>query len=123
MLIKSSYDAFFENLLINAINHAPRHTQVEVALSTVGSQQQLQIGDYGPGINADEITDLFERFYQGYSHRQTQGSGLGLYLSRQIVEAHNGKIWAENRAFSGSSAGHSKGAIFSCCLPALLATL
>lgn len=51
---------------------------------------------------------LFDRFYQSNSDRQAKGTGLGLYLCRQIIEAHGGKIWAEN---------HSKGAIFGFTLP------
>jgi two-component system, NarL family, sensor kinase len=104
----------FENLLINAINHAPRGTQVEVVLETVGHEQQVQVRDCGPGIAAHELPNLFERFYQGYSNRQAKGSGLGLYLSRQIVEAHRGKIWAESR----QSQGQVEGATFCCRLPA-----
>ena len=102
-----------DNLLINAINHAPRQTQVILQLETIEHQHQLHIQDSGPGINPQEAVHLFERFYQGYSNRQAQGSGLGLYLSRQIIEAHSGRIWAENR--------HPQGAIFYCCLPAAIA--
>lgn len=103
----------FENLLTNAINHAPRHTRVILRLSTAEQQHQLQVQDSGPGINDDEAAHLFERFYQGYSSRHAQGSGLGLYLSRQIVEAHGGRIWAENCK--------PRGAIFYCCLPSATA--
>lgn len=60
----------------------------------------------------EELPQLFERFYQGYSDRQAKGSGLGLYLSRQIVEAHGGTIWAENRI--------PRGVIFGFCIPARL---
>lgn len=102
-----------ENLLTNAINHAPRHTRVILRLSTAAQQHQLQVQDSGPGINDDEAAHLFERFYQGYSNRHAQGSGLGLYLSRQIVEAHSGRIWAENCK--------PNGAIFYCCLPSATA--
>ncbi len=102
----------FENLLINAINHTPRGTRVEVSLATIGQYQQVQVSDGGPGLNAHELPHLFERFYQGYSNRQAKGSGLGLYLSRQIIEGHSGKIWAESR--------QPQGAVFCCCLPAVL---
>lgn len=101
----------FENLLVNAINHAPRGTWVEVMMTTTGEQQQVQVCDCGPGIAADELPHLFERFYQGYSNRQAKGSGLGLYLSRQIIEAHSGRIWVESR--------DPHGAIFCCRLPAV----
>lgn len=73
---------------------------------------QIKIIDEGPGVHLEELPQLFERFYQGYSDRQAKGSGLGLYLSRQIVEAHGGTIWAENRI--------PRGVIFGFCIPARL---
>ncbi|NJN85271.1 MAG: HAMP domain-containing histidine kinase [Leptolyngbyaceae cyanobacterium SL_7_1] len=91
------------NLLTNAINHSPRGERVEVALEPGASHQTVKILDNGAGIRPDELPHLFERFYQGQSDRQAKGSGLGLYLSRQIVEAHGGTIWAENRQLAGAS--------------------
>lgn len=87
----------FANLLTNAINHSVRGGKIEVLLESAASYQIVKVCDSGAGIPLEAIPYLFERFYQGDSDRQTKGSGLGLYLSRQIVEAHNGKIWAENR--------------------------
>lgn len=97
------------NLLTNAINHSPRGARVEVVLEAGQSYQTVRVKDSGAGIKPDEIPRLFERFYQGQSDRQAKGSGLGLYLSRQIVEAHGGTIWAESR--------QPTGAIFSFRLP------
>lgn len=99
------------NLLTNAINHSPRGAKVEVILEPGSSHQTVKVTDNGAGIKADELPHLFERFYQGQSDRQAKGAGLGLYLSRQIIEAHGGTIWAENR--------HPSGAIFAFRLPAL----
>ncbi|NEQ26067.1 MAG: HAMP domain-containing histidine kinase [Microcoleus sp. SIO2G3] len=95
----------FNNLLINGINHSPRGGKVEVVLASEPSYQVVKVLDNGPGITGDELPYLFERFYQGQSDRQAKGSGLGLYLSRQIVEAHGGTIWAENRISSGALFG------------------
>lgn len=100
----------FANLLTNAINHSPRGGKVEVVLEPSSSHQIIKVIDNGAGVRAEEIPHLFERFYQGQSDRQAKGSGLGLYLSRQIVEAHNGTIWAENR--------RPTGAVFAFRLPA-----
>ncbi|MGL5082072.1 MAG: sensor histidine kinase [Microcoleaceae cyanobacterium] len=100
----------FLNLLSNAINHSPRGSSVEIILTSKDNQQYVSILDQGLGITDSELPQIFERFYQGHSNRQAKGSGLGLYLSRQIVEAHDGKIWARNRSTGG--------AIFGCCLPA-----
>ena len=95
----------FANLIINSINHSPRGGKVEVVLESISNKQQVLVLDSGPGITQDELPLLFERFYQGHSDRQAKGSGLGLYLSRQIIEAHNGTIWAENRSRQGALFG------------------
>ncbi|HEY9609571.1 HAMP domain-containing sensor histidine kinase [Allocoleopsis sp.] len=101
----------FSNLLINGINHSPRGGKVDVVLASEPGYHVVKVLDNGPGITGDELPYLFERFYQGQSDRQAKGSGLGLYLSRQIVEAHGGTIWAENRI--------PQGALFGFKLPAL----
>ncbi|WP_231971763.1 sensor histidine kinase [Nostoc sp. NIES-3756] len=91
-----------QNLLVNAINHSRRGDHVEVALETQASYQVVKILDTGAGIQPEQFPHLFARFYQGHSERQAKGSGLGLYLSRQIIAAHNGIIWAENRVPYGA---------------------
>jgi len=102
----------FSNLLNNAINHSPRGSRIEITLKSIENQQQVLVRDKGSGIANNDLPYLFERFYQGHSDRSAKGSGLGLYLSRQIIEAHGGKIWAENHP--------TQGAIFCCSLPALM---
>jgi two-component system, NarL family, sensor kinase len=93
------------NLLVNAINHSRRGDRVEIVLESQTSYQVVKILDTGSGIKTEEFPHLFERFYQGEGDRQAKGTGLGLYLSRQIVEAHSGIIWAENRLPSGALFG------------------
>jgi len=93
------------NLLINAINHSRRGDRVEIVLGSQASYQVVKILDRGSGLQPDEIPFLFERFYQGQSDRQAKGTGLGLYLSRQIIVAHGGTIWAENRSPTGALFG------------------
>lgn len=95
----------FTNLLINGINHSPRGGKVEVLLESDSAYHVVKVIDHGPGITSDELPHLFERFYQGNSDRQAKGSGLGLYLTRQIIEAHSGTIWAENRIPHGAVFG------------------
>ncbi|WP_013323318.1 sensor histidine kinase [Gloeothece verrucosa] len=101
----------FSNLIINGINHSPRGGRVEVKLETEGDFQLVKILDNGQGITPNELPHLFERFYQGTGDRQASGTGLGLYLTRQIITAHGGKIWAANRS--------PMGAIFIFCLKAI----
>lgn len=100
----------FTNLLANSISHSPRGGCVNVNLEFTSTAQIVQVLDNGPGITPNELPYLFERFYQGHSNRHAKGSGLGLYLSRQIIEAHGGMIWAENN--------HPNGAKFCFKLPA-----
>jgi two-component system NarL family sensor kinase len=101
----------FVNLLTNGINHSPRGGKVEIVMESYASYQVVKVIDSGLGITADELPHLFERFYQGHSDRQAKGSGLGLYLSRQIIDAHGGIIWAENKL--------PLGALFGFRLPAI----
>ncbi|KYC35945.1 histidine kinase [Scytonema hofmannii PCC 7110] len=101
----------FTNLLTNAINHTPRGGKIEVVLEPGSSYQTAKVMDTGAGITPEELPHLFERFYQGHSDRHAKGSGLGLYLTRQIIAAHGGTIWAENRS--------PHGAIFAFRLPVL----
>jgi two-component system, NarL family, sensor kinase len=93
------------NLLVNAINHSRRGDRVEIALESHKGDQVVKILDGGSGLQQEEFLHLFERFYQGQSDRQAKGTGLGLYLSRQIIEAHGGTIWAENRSPTGALFG------------------
>jgi two-component system, NarL family, sensor kinase len=81
------------NLLVNAVNHSSWGDRVEVRLNSSGSHHSVQVRDQGAGLKPEVIAQLFQRFYQGNSDRQ--GSGLGLYLARQIITAHHGIIWAE----------------------------
>lgn len=90
----------FSNLLSNAIFHSPRHRQIDITVQTGDRQYIVQVLDRGRGIKLVDLPFLFDRFYT--SQKQLQGSGLGLYLSRQIVEAHGGKIWAESASFQGT---------------------
>jgi len=85
-------------------------SRIEISLESQISAQIVKIIDNGAGITDAELPHLFERFYQGNSDRQAQGTGLGLYLCRQIIEAHGGTIWAENRTTT-------RGAIFAFRLP------
>ncbi|NJK51876.1 MAG: HAMP domain-containing histidine kinase [Leptolyngbyaceae cyanobacterium SU_3_3] len=95
----------FINLLVNAINHSRRGDRVEISLESQVSYQVVKVLDAGSGIHPDELLHLFEQFYQGQSDRQAKGTGLGLYLSRQIIAAHGGTIWAENRMPTGALFG------------------
>lgn len=100
------------NLCGNALNHTKQGGTVEITTSNKEGDLILSVKDNGIGIPKTDITKLFKRFSQGTSQKRSAGTGLGLYLSRQIVEAHQGKIWAESEV--------SKGSVFSFMIPKAL---
>ncbi len=92
------------NLLDNALSFAPDGSTITVdAERSARGGVRITIEDEGPGIPEENLASIFERFY---SERPTEAfgthSGLGLSISRQIVEAHGGRIWAENRRPPGT---------------------
>lgn len=90
----------FSNLLSNAIYHSYRGGQIDVLIYYLSDRCNVEISDRGDGIELDDLPFLFDRFYK--ARDRLKGSGLGLHLSRQIVEAHGGKIWAENISPQGA---------------------
>ena len=86
------------NLLVNAQSFSNAGGKVRIACRRVKSEIEIVVDDDGPGIREDALEKIFERFYTDRPHQGFgQNSGLGLSISKQIVEAHGGRIWAENR--------------------------
>ncbi len=85
------------NLLGNAIKFTPAGGTITIRTERRGADLSIAVADTGPGIAADQLPHLFERYWQAPSTSQP-GSGLGLYIAHGIVEAHGGKIWAESSA-------------------------
>ncbi|HEU5317431.1 MAG TPA: GAF domain-containing sensor histidine kinase [Chloroflexota bacterium] len=84
------------NLLDNALKFSPDGAPVDVSLRTDGDERfSITVADRGPGVPDDQRPHLYERFYQAQSDGYAGGMGLGLYLSRQIVERHGGSIHAD----------------------------
>jgi two-component system, OmpR family, sensor histidine kinase ChvG len=100
------------NLLDNAISFSPPGGRVSVKAKRVGNEIQIAVEDEGPGIPPENLERIFERFYTDRPQESFgQNSGLGLNISRQIVVAHGGRLWAENRLHEGDGArGKSVGA-------------
>ncbi|WP_029005481.1 sensor histidine kinase [Azorhizobium doebereinerae] len=87
-----------DNLVSNARSFSPEGGTVRVLCRRLKSGAEIVVDDEGPGIRPDALSRIFERFYTDRPHQGFgQNSGLGLSISRQIVEAHAGQIWAENR--------------------------
>ncbi|HEY6562813.1 MAG TPA: ATP-binding protein [Polyangiaceae bacterium] len=101
------------NLLSNAIKFTPRDGKVSVRLERTASGLRMAVSDTGAGIPEDKLEAVFGRFHQ-LDANDRRGVGLGLYISKCIVEAHGGKIWAESRLGEGST--------FHVTLPAAVAT-
>ena len=107
------------NLIENARSFVPdEHGHIAISLARAGKFNIITVDDNGPGIRAEKIDRIFERFYtdRPASEAFGQNSGLGLSISRQIVEAHGGTLTAEN--IPGTKPGEIKGARFVVTLPA-----
>jgi signal transduction histidine kinase len=91
----------FDNLFTNAIKYAPG-SAIDVSLHQVHEKLVVQFKDYGPGIPQESLPLVFERFYRARSEKAT-GTGLGLFICKQIIDAHRGKIWAESTLGQGTT--------------------
>src|SRR6188474_332665 len=92
----------FENLFTNAIKYAPG-APITILLDQVGADIIISFIDHGPGIPKESLPLIFERFYRVRSERTVTGTGLGLYICKQIIQAHRGKIWAESTPGQGTT--------------------
>lgn len=91
----------FANLVGNAIKFSPKQTAIEVALTSAAGYVQFSVRDRGPGLATDHAAHVFERYWRAPGAAR-QGSGLGLFICKGLVEAHGGLIWVESEPGSGS---------------------
>lgn len=85
-----------ENLVANATRHAPKGATIDVSLSSEGGDARLEISNPAPGVEAEDVPRLFERFYRMDRTRgRASGSGLGLSIAREIAERHGGRLEGE----------------------------
>ncbi|MBC8506735.1 MAG: hypothetical protein ISR58_16735 [Anaerolineales bacterium] len=97
------------NLVNNAAKYAP-NSEVSLSLSWAEERVRIEVRDTGPGVPAKHVKDIFKRFYRLDAHQnKASGTGLGLYICRQIVQAHGGEIFAESDI--------GKGMVVHICLP------
>jgi two-component system sensor histidine kinase VicK len=94
------------NLLVNAMKYSPDGGTVEVAVARSGDQVvELTVRDHGIGIRPTELARVFGLFYRSPDRlaRDVGGMGLGLYITKEIVDRHNGRIWAESEPGKGTT--------------------
>lgn len=99
--LKWTTEALF-NILDNAIKYSPVGSRVTISAEAYEIYTAIKIRDQGTGIAEGEIPKIFGRFYRGQNVHTEEGTGIGLYLSRQIVEAQNGYIVVHSRMGEGS---------------------
>jgi two-component system, OmpR family, sensor histidine kinase BaeS len=101
----------FDNLILNAFRYTPAGGEILLSAEQAGGMLQFKVRDNGSGIAAEDLPNIFERFYRGDKARQQNGeSGLGLAIAKSIVEAHGGTIAVESLPRQGTQ--------FTICLPA-----
>jgi two-component system sensor histidine kinase KdpD len=98
-------DEVLSNLVENAAKYTPPGTEIRIAAGPVDGTVAVHVADGGPGFTTAELPRLFEAFYRGDARGGRTGTGLGLAVARGLVEAHGGRIWAENRAGGGGLVG------------------
>ena len=88
------------------VRYTPANTPLEISARVTNKQMEVSIADHGPGIPPYELKRIFDKFYRvsvtARKNTSTMGTGLGLAVCRGLIEAHKGRIWAENRPEGGA---------------------
>lgn len=100
---KKRLEQVFYNLLENSVKYSPEGGAIQISGQIRSEQIIICVQDQGTGIAREDMPHIFDRFYRANdAAKQTKGAGLGLYLSRAIIEAHHGRIWVEPREEYGT---------------------
>jgi two-component system, NtrC family, sensor histidine kinase KinB len=97
-----SLERVLANLMTNAFKYSSPGSPVRVAAEVVGEEVRVSVTDHGKGIALEDQPYLFERFFRARDAGQKRGIGLGLYITRILVEAHGGRVWVESAPGQGS---------------------
>jgi signal transduction histidine kinase len=101
-LAPDKFERVLFNLVTNALRHTPSDGSVAVRVERRDDDLLLRVEDDGEGLPGEAPTRMFERFWRADRARSGSGAGLGLAIARGLVEAHGGRIWAENRPQGGA---------------------
>jgi signal transduction histidine kinase len=102
--VNADRDRLFQvlsNLIGNAIKFTPEQGGIFVRCANAQAEVQVSVSDTGPGIPPEQVANLFDRYWQA-RRSDREGSGLGLFIAKGIVEAHGGRIWTESNAGAGA---------------------
>jgi signal transduction histidine kinase len=91
------------NLVSNALKYSPASSRVRLIVRRAGTEVVTAIEDQGEGIPAEELPKIFGRYYRSQRTRSVEGTGLGLYIARLLIEAQRGRIRAESVVGRGST--------------------
>jgi signal transduction histidine kinase len=91
------------NLLSNAVKFTPAEGRVDISAHLADGQVEIAVADTGPGISVEDQETIFEEFEQTADGKKAEGTGLGLPLSRKLVELHGGRLWVESEPGQGST--------------------
>ena len=86
----------FTNLLSNSLKYAPEHTKICIRAHKEGEMVHVQVSNQGPHVPIEHLERIFDKFYRTTAADRITGTGLGLSICKGIIEAHQGRIWAEN---------------------------
>ncbi|MBI5445743.1 MAG: PAS domain S-box protein [Deltaproteobacteria bacterium] len=91
------------NLLTNALKYSPAEAPVTLKAEHTGHEVTVSVMDRGPGIVPEELPRLFDKFYRTKETQKAEGLGLGLYITRMLIQAQGGRVWAESERGKGSA--------------------
>ena len=91
------------NLIDNSLKYSPVDMPIDIQIRQTNGAIQVQVSDHGMGIPSADLEHIFDKFYRVQRSDQIGGTGLGLSISKGIVDAHGGRIWAENRRGGGAA--------------------
>jgi signal transduction histidine kinase len=102
---KEKMELAVQNLLENAAKYTPEGGSIDISLEKHEAEVVFKIKDTGVGIPETEHERIFTKFFRGENviKMETEGSGLGLYTTRNIIDAHRGKIWFESKEGKGTT--------------------